>query len=144
MEIRNKQNLFNLKAFSLIELMVVIAVIGIITAVAYPSYTKYIMKSRRSEALTTIVNTQNKLELYYSQNNAYPPTLAALQAPPPTTQGAALALGLNYFYNYSRPTTTTYTLTANPASPTQLADTECAFIRIDNLGNKTPTACWPH
>lgn len=148
MEIKNQRNLFNLnvysKAFSLIELMIVVAIIGIITAIAYPSYTKYIMKSRRTEALTTLINTQNKLELYYSQNNAYPITLAALQAPPPMTQGAALGLGLNYSYVYSRPTTTSYTLVANPASPSQLVDSECPSFKIDNLGNKTPTACWPH
>ena len=39
------------RGFSLIELMMVVAIIGLLASVAIPSFTKYIQKSRASEAL---------------------------------------------------------------------------------------------
>lgn len=44
----------NLQGFSLIELMMVVAIIGIMSSVAIPMFSKYIKKSKSSEATTNL------------------------------------------------------------------------------------------
>ena len=41
---------FNIKAFSMIELMVVVAIIGVLAAIGIPEYSKFQAKARQSEA----------------------------------------------------------------------------------------------
>lgn len=135
----------DMQGFSLIELMIVIAVIGIIASIAYPSYTKHLQQSRRSEAVASMLNTQNKLEQFFAQNNTYPTSLAQLPSPPPSGAAQATSAGLNYYYTYSRPTATSYTLTAIAASAAQLRDTACSSnMTVDSQGNQSPTTCWAH
>jgi type IV pilus assembly protein PilA len=44
----------NLKAFSLVELMVVVAIIGILAAIGIPQYSKFQAKARQSEAKSAL------------------------------------------------------------------------------------------
>lgn len=60
-----------IKGFSLIELLTVVLIIGILAAVAIPSYTKYIRKSRLSEALSNLTAIDTYEETYYSENDQY-------------------------------------------------------------------------
>lgn len=57
--------------FSLIELMIVVAVIGILAAVAYPSYTDSVLKGRRAQARTALVELLQQQERYMTQRNCY-------------------------------------------------------------------------
>jgi len=57
--------------FTLIELMIVVAIIGIVAAVAYPTYTEQIMKARRAEAKSTILNIASLQERFRSDNGFY-------------------------------------------------------------------------
>ena len=50
------------RGFTLIELMITVAVIAIISAIAIPSYQNHILKSRRSEAITQLLQAQLKQE----------------------------------------------------------------------------------
>lgn len=124
--------------FSLIELMVSIAIIAIISSIAYPSYMSYIRKSRRAEAISNLLQMQNLLEEYYSQNNSYPNLITAVPGITTTTS--------NYNYTYTPGTVpiTTYTLTATATSASQVKDTGCTVMTIDNLGGTLPTVCWTH
>lgn len=67
MKIRNNSG------FTLIEMMIVVAVIGILAAVAYPSYQDSILKGRRAQARTALMELQQQQERYMTQFNCYLP-----------------------------------------------------------------------
>lgn len=77
--------------FSLIELMIVVAVIGILAAVAYPSYTDSVLKGRRAQARTALVELLQQQERYMTQRNCYlgfttnSSGVATASAPSPST-----------------------------------------------------------
>ncbi|CAM3581178.1 type IV pilin protein [Paracidovorax anthurii] len=57
--------------FSLIELMIVVAIIGLLAAVAYPAYTDSILKGRRAQGRTALMELMQQQERYMTQNNCY-------------------------------------------------------------------------
>ncbi len=57
--------------FSLIELMIVVAIIGIIAAIAYPSYQNQVLKSKRTDGHSKIMDAMARQERYFSENNTY-------------------------------------------------------------------------
>ena len=61
--------------FSLIELMIVVAIIGVLSAIAYPAYTDSANKSRRADAITTLLDMQLQQEKHRSINSSYTTTL---------------------------------------------------------------------
>lgn len=57
--------------FTLIEVMIVVAIIGVLMAVAVPAYNDYIMRSRISEAVSTLSDYRVKMEQFYQDNRTY-------------------------------------------------------------------------
>lgn len=136
--VKNLRN-HSYRGFSMIELLIVVAVVGIIATVAIPSYNRYILKSRRSEAMINLIKFQAAYEEFNTQNNTYPAsdTLPPAVVPPiPATT----------YYTYTSTTTSTsYTITAT-AIGSQANDAEgaiaCSPMSINNIGTQTPAACW--
>ena len=60
------------KGFTLIELLVVVAIIGLLASVVLASLSTARKKGRDARRLADLRETQTALELYYSDNNAYP------------------------------------------------------------------------
>lgn len=58
--------------FTLIELLVVIVVLGILVAIVTVSYDAVQIRNRNIERQTDITTIKNALEIYYSENAAFP------------------------------------------------------------------------
>ena len=115
--------------FSLIELMIVAAIGGILLAVAIPSYKTYVFKSHRADALSALAQDQTILERCYAQSFSYNGACSARPAfPHNSTQG--------YYSINAVIGAATFTLTATPIG-TQVGDTTCASIRVDQANQKT-------
>ena len=67
----------NEKGFTLIELLVVVAIIGILAAIAIPQFAAYRNQSFCSRVESDTNNAMLAAEAYYTQNQAYPATVAA-------------------------------------------------------------------
>jgi prepilin-type N-terminal cleavage/methylation domain-containing protein len=63
------------RGFTLIELLVVIAIIGILSSVVLAALNTARAKARDAERLEDIDSIKTAMELYYSNHNAYPPSV---------------------------------------------------------------------
>lgn len=79
----------NKKGFTLIELLVVIAIIGLLSTLAVVALGSARQKARDSKRLSDLKQIQTALELYYTDNNAYPTAATAI------TLGVGAAACLN-------------------------------------------------
>ena len=139
-----------MRGFTLIELLIAMTVVAILTAFALPSYQSWVLKARRPDAKTALLDLAAREERYYTVNNTYTNSAANLSY-------AAFPVGLgtgatpDYDLNVSAFTATTFTLQAVPQNAQ--ANDLCGTYQLDNLGNQlniypttgvaaTVAGCW--
>lgn len=135
--------------FTLIELMIVVAIIAILAAIAYPSYTNYVIKTRRVSAAACLSEYANYMERYYTTNMAYDKDSAGTANVLPGLDCASAGrTGPYYKYTFDTLTASAFTISAAPKN-SQLADTKCGTLSLDQAGKRVASAsstaaatCW--
>ncbi|PLY16143.1 MAG: pilus assembly protein PilE [Sedimenticola sp.] len=128
--------------FTLIELMIVVAIIGILAAIAYPSYQEQVMKSRRSDAQSLVLDVAARQERFYFDNGSYADKLSALSYSADTIDTPE---GY-YSVAISASSASSFTVTATPQGA-QASD-KCGNLSLDQAGQKTKSGtadlgqCW--
>jgi prepilin-type N-terminal cleavage/methylation domain-containing protein len=64
--------MFSRRAFTLVELLVVISIIGLLSTIASVSLSSVRLKARDMKRASDITSLRDALELYYTENSAYP------------------------------------------------------------------------
>jgi len=142
-DVHTKVRVVHTRGFTLIELLIVMAIVGILTAMAYPAYTESVKRSRRSDAVTRLLEVAQTLERCYTQfGGAYDHVDCPIQA-------AMESVSSQGFYQVvPTVTATTYHLTATPVlDGPQAADAGCTAFTLTHTGVKTAVgdlgdACW--
>ncbi len=75
------------KAFTLIELLVVIAIIGLLASITLVALNNARAKGKEAQRRANMKSVQTALELYYSDNNAYPSTAGSYWSDAPSYGG---------------------------------------------------------
>ena len=133
--------------FTLIEMMIVVAIIGVLTAIAYPAYTKQVLRSKRSDASTVLLEAAQFMQRYYNANNSFKTTdeaqtaldNAKLNQAPKGDGAASHIISINVDQDARG-----YTLTAAPSGYT---DSDCGNLTLTHAGfkdseNGETAACW--
>lgn len=114
------------KGFTFIELLVSISIVAILMAVAAVSYSNTNKRSKDAKRRADLETVRSALEICRANTGTYPATITGsvtcsdgvitLETTPDDPKNSGV-----HIYTYSRPTTTTYTLTAQlelPVDPT--------------------------
>ena len=143
------------QGFTLLELMAVVAIIAILAAIAMTQYSGYLVKSRRQDGRSKILEVAQREERYFTENGSYCCS---------TVSGINVATGLGYSSTtitsdegyYSVTVTVSqsipagpydqYSITAAPVGP-QTSDTYCSRLSYTNTNLRGASgtggsACW--
>lgn len=112
------------KGFTLIELLVVIAIIALLSTLAVVALGSARQKSRDAKRLADVKQMSTALELYFTDQNAYPTATVTLGS------SSAVCLGTNGFNAATQCTGTTYLATV-PSSPTPPSNSAYAYVSSD-------------
>ncbi len=122
------------EGITLLELMIVLVVIALLAAIALPTYNAQVTGSRRADGQGTMMAFAQAMERFYTDNNTYVGTSAAVPGAPIAAvfpSEAPLDGTIKYYdLTIRAATATTYTLRATPKGG-QAGD---GMIELDSTG----------
>ena len=126
--------------FTLLELLITVAIVGILASVAYPSYKGVLEKTRRQEAVRTLLEAAQYMESYYAMNLNYSGAVAASKVTGFTSNDEFT----DYYALTAVAGTTTFTLSAAPLSTGAQSTDACGTLTVTNTGATSAgsTECW--
>ena len=105
------------RGFTLIEIMIVVAVIGVLAAIAYPNYQQYVIKTKRTEAMSEMQNIASQLESRKLAQGTYSNALTTGLGGNFPSRGQTL-----YIITFTpSPLTAEWVITATPVPNSQVA-----------------------
>jgi type IV pilus assembly protein PilE len=133
-------NMNKTKGITLIELMIVVAVIGLLASIAYPAYRDQMIKTRRSDGHTLLMEVMNAQERFFTNYGTYTLSITAAE---PAGLGFPDSNSDEGFYSVSAAAcgggiTQCVVLTAT-AGTAQSTDGNLTY---NSQGVKTPVAKW--
>jgi type IV pilus assembly protein PilE len=129
------------RGFTLIELMIVVAIIAILASLAYPAYTGAILKGKRAQGRTAVLDLLQQQERYFTQNGSYMSFAVGASGNNGTIHVAQTGQNIPFkTTSGDNPSSAAYRLFAEPcpgAGSTNLALNECIRIVADPGASST-------
>ncbi len=126
------------RGFTIVELMVVVAIIAILASIAYPSYQRYVIKTKRTDAMSEMQNIGSQIESRKLAQGRYSNTLTTGLGGNYPAQGTAL-----YTITFTpNPLTARWTITATPKTGTQISNDGTLTLNYQGIKCRGPaTTC---
>ena len=132
----------NTAGFTLIEVLIVVVVIGVLAVIAFPSFERYIVKTNRGDAHSTLQNVQLLQERYRATEGLYG-TREEIGAPTSSLEG-------HYLITIPENSRVGYRVLATAQGQQQareqrLFGLQCQIITLEvNFAGitRTPDECW--
>lgn len=125
------------RGFGLIELMIAVAIVGILAAIAYPSYQDQVQRSRRGDAIASLMELAQAQERHMAVCGNYADRIDGVATCGDANEGLGRGTDSEEgFYTLAvsnAASGATYTLTATHQGP-QVGDTRCKRLSLTHLG----------
>ena len=123
------------KGFTLFEVLLVLAILSLLATIAYPNYRETIVRARRSDGQTALLELANRLEYYYSEQHSYQGATLG-HSGPKDVLNSTYSLQSWYRLNIAIQTDTNFSIQAIPRKAQASQDLLCQTLTFNSEGVK--------